>query len=318
MHPALSIVFFTTLSGAGYGLLACVGMSVVVLQSLGPMPTALASMQRWAVVLALVLVTVGLVCSLAHLGQPQRAWRALSQWRTSWLSREGVMALLTYCPALAMTWLLWHGTDSADAAGLLALSGLLSAVLALATVACTAMIYASLKPIPAWRNPLVVPVYLLLALLSGAVLLLVLLVWALDGANDVDIALPMLPLIAAVLIAKYVYWREIDRTPLPVDRAAAVGLPARTVQTFEAPHTEANYITREMVFQIARDRTRQLRLLTYVLFAGVPVLLILLGLVVPATLAFALPVAALSILSGVFIERWLFFAEAKHVVSLYY
>ncbi len=318
MQPALSIVLFTTLSGAGYGLLTWLGISVFLLQSRGILAAPLASMQLIAAILALVLVTAGLLCSLLHLGQPQRAWRALSQWRTSWLSREGIMALLTYLPALTMTILLWRGADSANAAASLALAGVLTTALALTTVACTAMIYASLKPVPAWRHPLVVPTYLVFALLTGAALLFVLMQWKLPG-DGMSTLLPSLLLIALIAaLVKFIYWREIDRTPLPADRAAAVGMPGRSVQPFEAPHTEANYITREMVFQIARERARQLRMLAYALFAGVPLLLTLLGLAAPSSVAFVLPLAALSILAGVFVERWLFFAEAKHVVSLYY
>ena len=318
MQPALSIVLFTTLSGAGYGLLTWLGISVFLLQSRGAAAAPLASMQLIAVILALTLVTAGLSCSLLHLGQPRRAWRALSQWRTSWLSREGIMALLTYLPALAMAILLWRGVDSPNAAASLALAGVSTAGLALATVACTAMIYASLKPVPAWRHPLVVPAYLVFSLLSGAALLFMLMQWKLPG-DGMSTLLPSLLLIALIAaLVKFIYWREIDRAPLPADRAAAVGLPGRSVQTFEAPHTEASYITREMVFQVARDRARQLRLLAYALFAGVPLLLTLLALAAPSSVGIVMPVAALSILAGVFVERWLFFAEAKHVVSLYY
>nr|MDQ3057129.1 dimethyl sulfoxide reductase anchor subunit [Pseudomonadota bacterium] len=214
--------------------------------------------------------------------------------------------------------LLWRGVDYTYAATLLALAGVLTTVLALATVACTAMIYASLKPIPAWRHPLVVPAYLVLALLSGAALLLLLMQWKLPGGG-MSMLLPSLLLIALIAaLVKFIYWREIDRAPLPADRAAAVGLPGRSVQTFEAPHTEANYITREMVFRIARQHATRLRLLAYALFAGVPLLLTLLWMAAPSSVAWTLPLATASILSGVFVERWLFFAEARHVVSLYY
>ncbi len=319
MHPALSIVFFTTLSGAGYGLLIWLGISVLLQPASGSAAAPLAAMQLMAAIVALTLVTAGLLCSLAHLGQPQRAWRALSQWRTSWLSREGVMALLTYVPALAMTLFVWRGARSADTAAFLAPAAVLTAVLALATVACTAMIYASMKPIPAWRHPLVVLAYLLFALLSGAALLLVLMQWTSPGDIDLAMLLPSLGLLATLAaVTKFAYWRAIDRAPLPADRAAAVGLPGRTVQTFEAPHTQANYITREMVFQIARQHASRLRLLAYALFAGVPLAVAALAIAAPFSAAFALPVVAVSVLAGVFVERWLFFAQARHVVSLYY
>ena len=97
MHPAPSIVVFTVLSGAGYGLLALLGLGVL----LGTMPatpaTGLAGLG-----LGLGLATAGLVSSTFHLGHPERAWRALSQWRSSWLSREGVAALATFVPAAVL------------------------------------------------------------------------------------------------------------------------------------------------------------------------------------------------------------------------
>src|SRR3546814_1133677 len=95
MHPALSVIFFTTLSGAGYGLLAWLGVSIALLNLRGQVPSALVGVQLAALLLGLVLSTIGLLISLGHLGQPLRAWRAFSQWRTSWLSREGVVSIPT-------------------------------------------------------------------------------------------------------------------------------------------------------------------------------------------------------------------------------
>src|SRR5690606_28787285 len=167
MHPALSVIFFTTLSGAGYGLLAWSGLTIALLALRGGLSPALEGVQLAGLGLGLLLATAGLLCSLAHLGRPSRAWRAFSQWRTSWLSREGVLAVATPLPVLAaMALLLWMEPGATRAAWLACL-GLLAAALSLATVACTAMIYASLKPITAWRHPLVLPVYLLFALLTG-------------------------------------------------------------------------------------------------------------------------------------------------------
>ena len=88
MHPALSVIFFTTLSGAGYGLLAWLAIASLVGGLPGPVRIV-------ATLIALVLASAGLLASFWHLGKPMRAWRAFSQWRTSWLSREGVAAVLT-------------------------------------------------------------------------------------------------------------------------------------------------------------------------------------------------------------------------------
>lgn len=315
MHPALSVIFFTTLSGAGYGLLTWLGVSVALLNLRGQALPALAGVQLAALALGLLLSTIGLLASLGHLGKPFRAWRAFSQWRTSWLSREGLMAIATLVPALAVGALLLAGPGAA-ASPMLAVCGIALALFALVTVVCTAMIYASLKPIPAWRHPLVVPVYLLFALLTGLALQFTLML-AMLGQQGPGAMLVTLAIVAALLVAiKWLYWYEIDRTGLPQARGDAIGLPGRGADVFERPHTEANYVTREMAFQVARDHARWLRIGASVLVVGGPLLgWLLLGAGGPS---FALGTAAVVLLAGAFVERWLFFAQARHLVTLYY
>ena len=318
MHPALSVIFFTTLSGAGYGLLAWSGLTIALLALRGGLSPALEGVQLAGLGLGLLLSTIGLLCSLAHLGKPGRAWRAFSQWRTSWLSREGVLAVATPLPVLAaMALLLWMEPGATRAAWLACL-GLLLAVLALATVACTAMIYASLKPIPAWRHPLVLPVYLLFALLTGLALQLVARAAMLRDQGPAGM-LPTLVFFGLLLaVLKWLYWRAIDAAPEPATRGAAVGLPDRQVRVFERPHTEANYVTREMVFQLARRHASRLRLAALAGLVAVPLLasvLMLPGWLPPLA---ATGLAACGLLAGAFAERWLFFAQARHVVSAYY
>lgn len=318
MHPALSVIFFTTLSGAGYGLLAWLGVSIALLNLRGQVLPALTGVQLAALLLGLLLSTVGLLFSLGHLGKPLRAWRAFSQWRTSWLSREGVMSIVTLLPALAVGALLLWNRPGPTTAPLLAVLGMVLALCALATVVCTAMIYASLKPIPAWRHPLVVPVYLLFALLTGLALLFALML-AMLGNQGAGTMLVTLAIVAGLLVAlKWLYWYETDRDGLPGSRAAAIGLPGREATVFERPHTEANYVTREMAFQVARDHARWLRIGASVLVVGGPLLayfLLALGFDSPAI---ALCLAAVVMLGGAFVERWLFFAQARHRVTLYY
>ena len=105
---------------------------------------------------------------------------------------------------------------------------------------------------------------------------------------------------------------------MPATRGDAVGLPARTVTVFERPHTEANYLTREMAFVVGRRHARGLRGLALVLFALVPLLCLLAAWRAGAPAVAWLVVASVSALAGAFVERWLFFAEAKHLVTLYY
>lgn len=319
MNPAFSVIFFTTLSGAGYGLLAAI--AIAVLHQATPARALLLLLA-----LALAMITVGLLSSLAHLGKPLRAWRAVSQWRSSWLSREGVMSLLTYVPALALAALLLPQMLAArpDAPALhgnaLGIAACVAAIIgAVLTVVSTAMIYASLKPIPAWRHALVVPAYLLFAVLCGSALLAAgLSVMGVIGDAARVLALVIAVAAVATGATKWAYWRGIDATPLTVTRGDAVGLPGRDIGVFERPHTQDNYLTREMGFVVARKHARTLRAIALGLFAGLPLLLAVLAWLWPPGAIAAFPLAALSALAGALVERWLFFAQARHLVTLYY
>ena len=310
MNPAYSVIFFTTASGAGYGLLTCIGLVGVFFG----MPA-----DRWfglaVYAVALALVTAGLLASTAHLGHPERAWRGLTQWRSSWLSREGVAAVLTYIPAglAAIIWVLLARTD-----GVWTWLAAATAVLAVVTVFCTAMIYQSLRAIPRWNSPWVAPVYLGFALASGALLLHL-------GVRAFGLGFPGIGWGAAVLTAaawalKLVYWSRIDAAAPRSTAESATGLGhLGKVRLFEAPHTGDNYLMREMGYKIARKHARRLRIMALVLGGAAPVVLVALATQLP-DLAGALVglVAVISAGAGLLVERWLFFAEAVHAVALYY
>jgi DMSO reductase anchor subunit len=326
MHPAFSVIFFTAVSGAGYGLLFLIGLAI----ALDPL-AADPAVALLALGVGAVFAAAGLTSSLLHLGQPQRAWRALSQWRSSWLSREGVAALVSFVPILILGALLWHlrerlALHELAPASITALrtTGAVLASAAAVTVFCTARIYTSLKTIAAWHNAYVLPGYLLLGLLGGASLL-----WLLDAAAGAGSAawlrrgLPLLVGACAVAcgLLKRTYWRFIDTAPAASTPESATGLGRfGAVRSVEAPHTEENYLTREMGFVLARKHAARLRAIAGVAFALLPLLLAVLALV-PA-LALVAPalaiVASVCAIAGTFVERWLFFAEAKHVVMLYY
>jgi DMSO reductase anchor subunit len=310
VHPSLSVIFFTTASGAGYGLLALLG----VLAPFGLLP-ADPRFGLVALAMALAAITAGLLSSMFHLGQKSRAWRAFSQWRSSWLSREGVAAVATYLPAglFGIGWVFLGNVSKA--------AGVLAALGAVATVYCTSMIYRSLKPVPRWHNGWVVPNYLALALMTG--LLWLAPVLQVFGARPelgglVPVLVPVAIALAAVL--KLGYWRFIDDAPATSTAGSATGLGSLgTVRLFEAPHTSENYLLKEMGFSIARKHAAKLRRIAIVLGFGLPFLLSLVPFIASGWLALVAAFAA-AILGtiGVFVERWLFFAEARHAVTLYY
>lgn len=302
MHPAASIILFTTLSGLGYGLAAWLGLGVL-------QPGKWATLAAYA--LALSLIGAGLLSSTLHLGNPQRAWRAFSQWRSSWLSREGVLAVVGFPVIAAHVWLTFSSGERWP------LLGLAATLLCGVTVYCTAMIYASLRSVQAWNTWLTPTCYLAFAAAGGG--LLVTMFLALTGQAG------FLPAIvgAALLVAwglKLLWWRRIDHEPPLSTAASATGLGAiGAVRLFEPPHMTSNYLTREMGFQIARKHARKLRVIAVLLGCALPILLLLLTLALPGVLATALAVlAVVAFYAGVVTERWLFFAEARHAVTSYY
>ncbi|TAN04688.1 MAG: dimethyl sulfoxide reductase anchor subunit [Rhodanobacteraceae bacterium] len=307
MKPALSVIFFTVLSGAGYGLWCWLGAALAAgAYPLGRMDVLV------PLAFGFVLVSAGLLASTSHLGRPERAWRALTQWKSSWLSREGIASLVTYLPVLAVAGLTFAGSAGVG----IRIAGALLALCALATVLCTANIYRSLKTIAAWRAPQVLPLYFLFALLSGGLWL-----WAwlaLATFYPLSVAFPLALLMLAVIAAviKTDYWRRIDG--LPSNTAGhATGLERLgQVRAFEGPVTEESYLTREMAFVLARKHAARLRRTAVLLFTILPVVGI------AATLSgralWLAPVAALLAIAGLFVERWLFFAEARHAVAAFF
>ncbi len=308
MKPASSVLLLTTLTGFGYGLLAW----LAVFALFGGLPAS-----GWflpvAVVVALGFAAAGLVASMLHLGRPERAWRAFSQWRSSWLSREGVASLVTFPPALgfaALWWLVGGG------APVTIIMGLLAGALGLVTVFCTAMIYASLKPIRQWHNAHTAPDYLVFALFSGAVLLALLLA----GWTGADSRAALVALLCALgaAVAKLAYWRFIDTQPPLATLASATGLTGLgEVRQLDAPHFTENYVLREMGYRIARKHAAKLRRITLGLAFLLPALLVALAALGLAPVATTI-IATLCAAMGLFVERWLFFAEATHVSTLYY
>jgi DMSO reductase anchor subunit len=304
MHPAYSVILFTTASGAGYGLLALLGLTGMSHGQASSIAFGVAAM-----IVSLGLITVGLLSSTFHLGHPERAWRALSQWRTSWLSREGVVAVLAFGPALLFG-LVWSGLLEAPA--LIAPLGALSVVLAVITVFCTGKIYSSLATIRAWNNGLTVPVYLVFGLSTGASLLAAL--TALFGNLPAFLVYLSCLLLALTLALKLAYWRSIDSAPRTHTIEAATGLGRiGRVSQWEVPHTSANYVQTEMGYAVARKHARKLRRLV------VLALCLAIGLMLAALAApLAAVLAALVAFVAAVVERWLFFAEAQHVVTLFY
>ena len=167
MRPAYSVILLTTLIGAAQGLFAVLfGLELAGRAGLLPAPGH--GFLAMGALASLGLLGAGLVASIFHLGRPARGWRAFSQWRTSWLSRE--ILVLPGFGIAALAYAVLHGMGATTPGGAQLVAGLLGTILALALFVCTGMIYACLPFLREWHSPLTVLNYLLLGLASGSTL----------------------------------------------------------------------------------------------------------------------------------------------------
>ena len=299
MRPAFSLIIFTSLSGLGFGLATVLGLGLITAPDV-----------MWQSVfhgVALVLIGIGLASSTFHLGHPERAWRALTQWRSSWLSREGVVAGLTF--GLLILYAGDAFMNGTPRAGL----GLVIAVLSLITIWCTAMIYASLKTVARWYHPLTPFVFVGYALSGGLVLAAGLDTMA-SGTASVMAQPALLSLVASAFVA-IVWSRQAGAEGSGSTPESATGLgELGEVRMLMPPHSEENWLQHEMGFVVARKHAETLRRISLMMALVLPVL----GLGLAGDQAIVLVLAILLHTGGVMVSRWLFFAEAKHTVMLYY
>lgn len=305
MKPALSVIFFTVASGAGLGLLIWLALMVWLAAPLEPR-----ALTR-ALLAAAALVSVGLLSSTLHLANPRHAWQSFRRFGSSWLSREAVFAVLLYPVALAMAW-------SAPRGGwLAAVSSAAVVLLAAAVLLSTAMIYACLKTVPHWHNWHTRNGLPLFGLMSGG--LLVLVCWPMT-ITERPVRVIVIALLVAGFVVKYHYYlsyRRIGDNSPSANEALKLGIDPQSgqvnarVRLLDVGHAHGTFLTREFGYEVARSRVLWLRLFALCFGFALPVVLLLWW---PR-----LPVLALcSCMLGLMVERWLFFAEARHVVRRYH
>jgi len=304
MHPAFSVLVFTVMSGAGYGLITL----LVLAQLFGLAQVQDGTVLLSAGVLSFLLISGGLVSSTLHLANPKNAWRAFSRFKTSWLSREAVFAILFY--PFMLLYLLGAWTQGAEMGGFYKFMGVMAAVLAMVTLFCTSMIYASLKTIRQWNTSLTPMNYLALGLMSGSILLVAVQAAAQGGAAValVNLALGLVVLGAA---AKLIYLFWIGK-PAGSTIQTATGFTQASVRLLDQGHTSNGFLNNEFGYTVEANKLLRLRYLMLALSFALPLLLLL-----SASTAL-LVIAALAAIGGLLVERWLFFAEARHVVRLYH
>ena len=305
MKPALSVIFFTVASGAGLGLLIWLAAAVLV-----SAPIDARGFSR-ALLAAAVLVTAGLLSSSLHLANPKHAWQSFRRFASSWLSREAVFALLLYPAGL---WFAWQWSRAGP---LLMAAAALVIVLAGAVLLSTVMIYACLRTVPHWNNWQTrngMPWY---GLMSGGLLMLGF--WPLHIAER-PLRIVVIALLLGGLAIKYSYflcYRKMGESAPSANEALKLGLEPGTgrvnarVRLLDVGHAHGTFLTREFGYEVPRSRVLALRLIA--LGAG-----FLLPVVVLLWWPQLVWLAVASSLGGLLVERWLFFAEARHVVRRYH
>ena len=313
MKPAVSIIFFTVSSGAGLGLLALIALCDTFA------PESLPAEALWrGALLGLALVAIGLASSVLHLANPKNAWRSFARFKSSWLSREAVFSAALFPVASLYIVLVIQGKGGASRI----LLALLACALAWTVLICTAMIYASLKPIRQWHTRWTPVNYVLLGHWSGALLL-----WAIACAY-VERSDPFLFVAGvfglAALAAKLAYWHGIEDSAQAPTLERAIGvregvhgpgpISAAHARLLDVGHSHGTFLTSEFGFELARRHARGLRAAALALGFGLPLAWLVVGGVgwQPAL------AAAVCCIMGLLVERWLFFAEAKHTVRLYH
>ena len=287
MHPAPSIIAFTTLSSLGFGVLFFLGLTP---------PTGPGWAGFFQFALGGALAVVGLLASVFHLGHPERALKAFTQWRSSWLSREGWLSLA----ALVITTL--YGALIVFFGVVLPWLGLAASALALATVGATSMIYAQIKAVPRWNHWTTLAMFIALMATGGAIL-------TFQGALTLGL---LVATGAFQIYAWHIGDRRFADAGHTIGTATGLGTHGQ-VRAFEPPHTGTNYLLSEMVYVVGRRHAAKVRIIAVISMSLIPAAILLIG----ASLAHGAFAAAFHLI-GALAARWLFFAEAEHVVGLYY
>ena len=303
MNPAFSVIIFTTVAGAAQGMV--VTLALAVLAGLG----VSAGFLSVVLMLAAAMLLVGLGASFAHLGHPERAWRSVLMWRTSWLSRE-VIVLPTFIGINVLWWLALRMDVNTMWLPLAAL------VLAALLWYCTAMIYACLRFIEEWAQPLTLVNFVLIGLSSGLVLACAL--GALMGeARFVRLAGPCALIVTLVAWAtRMLSLRHNAAIKHKSTLQSATGIKSPTLVQKSMGMSAGSFNTREFFHGRSKSALRYVKLAFILLGFVLPALLALWGLIGGGALAWVL--AVLLQAPGLLAERWFFFAQAKHPQNLYY
>ena len=292
MKPATSLIIFTVLSGFGFGLLFWLNLN---LHSLEIFPNVA------IFPIAFIVSVVGLIASSFHLGNPQRALLSFTQWKSSWLSREAVLAVITLLTSFIHVILMVFYQIKFN------WLGYVGAIFCVATIFSTAMIYTQMKTVPRW-NMKVTPLLFLLYGIAGSSIVLNQTIFS----GFLFLSLGILQTFTWKIGDKQFYNKS------HIGTATGLSMNRNRVRMLEPPHTGSNYLLKEMVHIVAQKHIYKLRWISLILLSLIPTFLCFSFIMIPPHSLLLLGMITLINLLGTIVSRWLFFSEAEHVVGLYY
>jgi sulfite dehydrogenase (quinone) subunit SoeC len=316
MQPAFSVIFLTTLIGAGQGLFLALYLVEVAARFGWLAPAVDRMFYVVGTILVIVLMILGLIASIFHLGRPERGWRAAARWRTSWLSREIIVLPAFVGAAVLYGAAHWFG-QSGVAAGFepTLVIGALAATLALALFLCTGMIYACLKFLQEWASPLTVLNYALLGSASGFTLATAYTAFVAPELVRFY-AIAALALTALAVLGRGASLIRNARIKPKSTLQTAIGIKHPRIVQKSMGMMGGSFNTREFFHGRTRAALRAVKWVFLLLVFPIPATLLALGLwqgSVPLLVA-----AFVLQYLGLLAERWFFFAQANHPQNFYY
>ena len=322
MNPAFSVIFLTTLIGAAQGLFLAL-MAGQIYSDIGVLVEADETLFFTHGTLIIgALMALGLLASFFHLGRPERAWRTATKWKTSWLSREVIVL-----PAFSMMALFWgflhyrginpivfSPTDTMHIS-LTMVVGLITAGLAMLLYLCTAMIYAAVKFIQEWANPLTVVNYALLGMASGFTLSAALASW-LGFESTVFYANWAIFLSLVAWLTRMASLYRNAHIKLKSNAQSAIGVRHPMIRQTSQGAMGGSFNTREFFHHQTVTRVKAVKWFFIVMVFVLPVALLILGVSQDSTPVFVLAFTVQY--TGLLAERWYFFAQARHPQNIYY
>jgi DMSO reductase anchor subunit len=322
MHPAFSVIFLTTLIGAGQGLfLALYTGQIYSVFNLVPVQDS-HSFYGYGSLLALIFLVLGLIASVFHLGRPERAWRSAAMWRTSWLSRE-VIVLPAF---MAMTFLygvthffginpVLFTISDVFVVDLTLLIGFFATGLAFLLFLCTAMIYACIKFLQEWATPLTVVNYTLLGSASGFTLAAVFASYT-GSRLAAFYAGWAIILTAIAFITRVASLIRNSRIKPKSTMTSAIGIRHTKIQQKSRGFMAGSFNTREYFHNASEVMFKSIKWIFPLLVFVLPILILSSGMDSSSFVVFAM--AFVIQYAGLIAERWFFFAQANHPQNLYY